>query len=89
MKKVIAILALCSMTAFANVQTRVICGTGHSSNPNEALSKANDNLNRKLETGVSKIHSVSAPVFTSNTGTEQNASICVTVIAESFSDLVL
>ena len=82
-------LIVLSTSAFADLNVRVICGSGTSSSQSDALRKANDQLNRKLKVGVNKVSTVSDPKITNDHENSSTMNICVTVVAESFSDLAL
>lgn len=90
MKMILIVMSLLlTSTAFADIKARVLCGAGSSQMQSEAFRKANDDLNRKLKLGVTGVTSVSDPKVADDFEKNSTVHICVTVVAESFSDLVL
>lgn len=92
--KIVLVLSLLATlnTASAQTQTlmaRVICGNGVATSATEAIRRANDDLNKKLKLGVKKIQSISEPKFLNDDQSADQTTICVSVVAEEFSDLVL
>ena len=90
MYRVLAVtLLVLSFNSFAAFEVRVICGSGTSSSQADALRKATDQLNRKLKVAVTKVSSVTDPKVTNDHENSSTMNVCVSVIAEGFSDLAL